>query len=96
MRALDWFNQFEDGGYYALSTDRPDIAKTNLDDGVQLWTQGGYVRTGFEAVRAIALRLPLLAPLAALLYIPPVAHVGQKLYRWYAARRPNACKVPQS
>lgn len=44
---------------------------------------------GFEALRWIAWRMPLLAPFAPLMYIPGVPTLGQKGYLWIAKNRFN-------
>ncbi len=49
---------------------------------------GGHtVRKGFAAFRGLAWRLPPLAPIAPLLYLPGVGWIGQKVYLWVARNR---------
>jgi hypothetical protein len=48
---------------------------------------GSCLYHGFGAVRWLAWRLPLLWPVAPLLYIPGVPALGQKLYLWVARHR---------
>lgn len=42
---------------------------------------------GFGALRWVAWRLPLLWPVAPLLYLPGVPTLGQRLYLWVARNR---------
>lgn len=50
---------------------------------------GRKVRKGFQAFRMISWRLPLLVPIAPLLYFPGVGWIGQKAYLWVARNRFN-------
>jgi predicted DCC family thiol-disulfide oxidoreductase YuxK len=47
------------------------------------------IHTGFDAVRSVARRLPLLWPLAAVGYLPGVATLGRMVYNRLAASRPR-------
>ncbi len=47
----------------------------------------GQITHGFDAVRALAARLPLFWPLAAIGYVPGVAWAGRRVYNWVAASR---------
>ena len=56
---------------------------------------------GFQAFRWMAWRLPLLWPVAPLLYLPGVPWLGNRIYRWVARNRLNlipckdgVCQVP--
>lgn len=48
---------------------------------------GGVVLRGFAAWRRLLWRLPLFAPLAPFLYLPPFSGVGRWVYRAVATRR---------
>ena len=47
----------------------------------------GRITAGFDAVRAVASRLPLFWPLALIGYLPGVAWAGRRVYNWVAANR---------
>lgn len=47
----------------------------------------GEARAGYAAYQALAWRLPLTLPFAWILYLPPVAAVGRRVYRRVADRR---------
>ncbi|MEM7198700.1 MAG: DCC1-like thiol-disulfide oxidoreductase family protein [Planctomycetota bacterium] len=47
----------------------------------------GRVSVGFGAYQVLAWRLPLVLPLAPLLYLPPVTTIGRKIYRGIADGR---------
>lgn len=57
---------------------------------------------GFQAIRRIAWLVPLLWPIAPLLYLPGVPRLGQRVYLWIAQNRfglvpcaHGACTVPR-
>ena len=61
---------------------------------------GGRLTGGFDAFRRLSVRLPLLRLLSPLLYIPGVAWVGRRTYRWiadhrYLLHRGPACSIHQ-
>jgi predicted DCC family thiol-disulfide oxidoreductase YuxK len=47
----------------------------------------GRVFRGFYAIRRIAREVPLMWPLAALLFIPAVSAAGEPIYAWIARNR---------
>lgn len=47
----------------------------------------GRVFRGFYAIRRIAREVPLMWPLAALLFIPGVSAAGEPIYAWIARTR---------
>jgi len=66
----------------------PPLDPTRLLQEMHLLTpNGGRVFHGFGAFRWMAWRLPLLWPMAPLLYLPGVPWLGQKLYLWVARNR---------
>lgn len=48
---------------------------------------GGSIRTGYDAFRFMAWHLPALWPVAPVLYLPGVSHLGRKIYAWIAKNR---------
>jgi predicted DCC family thiol-disulfide oxidoreductase YuxK len=90
LRRLDWLGQLRyqnarDKG--AISLLQPPLQGAQLLEEMHLLTPGGRVYRGFEALRWIAWRLPLLWALAPLLYLPGVPASGQRVYRWIARNR---------
>ncbi|HJZ58779.1 MAG TPA: DUF393 domain-containing protein [Gemmataceae bacterium] len=60
-----------------------------------------HAHAGYAAVRWMSWRLPLLWPVAPLLYLPGMPRLGDRLYRWVARNRFNlvpchdgVCRVP--
>jgi predicted DCC family thiol-disulfide oxidoreductase YuxK len=55
---------------------------------------GGRAWRGYESYRRMLVRMPVLWPLLPLMYLPPVAAVGRRIYRRVADSR--ACRLPQA
>jgi predicted DCC family thiol-disulfide oxidoreductase YuxK len=90
LRRLDWLGRlaFADArdpaqvpGGVALDPERL------LEEMHVLTADGRRVYHGFGALRWLSWRLPLLWPVAPLLYVPGVPALGQRLYLWVARNR---------
>lgn len=57
-------------------------------------TRDGATFAGFDAYRALARFLPLGWMALPFLYIPPVAGLGRRVYRWVADHRERSCALP--
>lgn len=60
----------------------------------------GRALGGYDAYRRLALLLPALWPVAPLLWLPGISHLGRWMYRWLADRRlalfgrcDDACRI---
>ena len=106
LKALDWLRLL----HFQSARDVDNLPATDvtldpqkmLDEMHLLTPDRKTAYAGFTAFRWIAWRLPLTAPLAALLYLPGVLPLGNRAYRWVARNRfalvpcaQNACAVPQ-
>ena len=90
LQRLDWFHRLT----YQSVRDQariPHDARLHPERLLQemhlVTPDGGRVYHGFAAFRWLAWRLPLLMPLAPLLYLPGVPWLGQRLYLWVARNR---------
>jgi predicted DCC family thiol-disulfide oxidoreductase YuxK len=91
LRRLDWLHRLA----FADARDReqlpggePPVEPDRLLEEMHLLPpNGGRLLHGFGALRWIAWRLPLLWPVAPLLYLPGVPALGQRLYLWVARHR---------
>jgi predicted DCC family thiol-disulfide oxidoreductase YuxK len=89
LKRLDWLRRFS----YLDARERADLPAGAAADPEKLLqemhvlTPGGRLHHGFAALRWMAWRLPLLWPLAPLLYLPGVPRLGQRLYLWVARNR---------
>jgi predicted DCC family thiol-disulfide oxidoreductase YuxK len=80
VRFLDYHNPEElaqAGGVSAADAEQAAIA---VDD-------RGRLYRGFYAFRQICRRVPLLAPLTVVTYIPGIPALGERAYRWVAENR---------
>ena len=59
----------------------------HLDRAAYLDTGRGQLYEGFYSLRMLTLRLPLLVPLAPVLWVPGVSLLGPVVYRWIARNR---------
>lgn len=91
LHALDWLGRLD-------IKDMTEVAPTDLPvsmdeamTGMPMRTASGRVLIGFPAVRRALLQTPLGAPVAAILYLPGVRHVADRVYRHIAANRRRAC-----
>ena len=91
LKRLDWFNRLA----FQNCRDTASIPANTAHLDANRMVQQMHVLTpdlqqalaGYQAVRWIAGRVPLLWPLYPLLYIPGMARLGQRLYLWVARNR---------
>ena len=91
LKRLDWLGRLT----YVNARDREHLPASDapldaarlLQEMHLLTPDGRRLYHGFAALRWIAWRLPLLWPVAPLLYIPGVPQLGQRLYLWIARNR---------
>ena len=87
LRRLDWLGRLSyvdvrtQGNRTALPLERL-LAEMHL-----LPPEGSEIYHGFGAFRWMAWRLPLLWPVAPLLFLPGVPSLGQRVYLWVARNR---------
>ncbi len=72
-----------------VRTVHPALTEAGCLKAMHAVTASGRVTAGFDALRAILLRLPLFWPVALLGYFPGVAWAGRIGYNRYAASRPR-------
>jgi len=79
----------------AIRTEFPTLSQEACLENMHVVTASGRVETGFDAYRAISWSLPLLWPIAPLLYVPLVPAVGRRVYAAVArGRHRGGCPVP--
>jgi predicted DCC family thiol-disulfide oxidoreductase YuxK len=99
LRRLDLFGRIEFldalADWPRVHAAYPSLAQEDCLRTMHVVTRGGRVATGFDAYRAIVWSLPLLWPVAPILYVPGVPAVGRRVYaRVAAGRHRNGCPVP--
>ncbi|MFL5243623.1 MAG: thiol-disulfide oxidoreductase DCC family protein [Gemmataceae bacterium] len=91
LRRLDWLHRLHPQNARDLATlprREPPLEPDRLLQEMHLLTPDGReIYHGFEAFRWMAWRLPLLWPLAPLLYLPGMKAFGQRVYLWIARNR---------
>jgi predicted DCC family thiol-disulfide oxidoreductase YuxK len=105
LKRLDWFKKLAYHSARDVAGIPPaevplDPAKL-LEEMHLLTPDRRHAPAGYAAFRWIAWRLPLTLPIAPLLYVPGVAWLGNRVYRWVAKNRfglstchDGACQVP--
>ena len=92
---LDLFRQIETIDFHAvpnLSALHPALSAERCRQRMQLVEPSGKLSDGFFAFRRMALRLPLLWPVAPFCYVPGAGWIGQGVYDWVARhRQTNQC-----
>ena len=94
MNALDWARRLDARSLRdaaSVATRFPSLDPRELERDLHVVDARGGVRRGYSAYRWIAWRLPLLAPLAFLLYVPGIKRLGDRVYRRIADGRRVDC-----
>ncbi len=88
---LDWFGTLAWRSFRLpenVPQTTPTLDPLRLEEEMHLiGPKGSPILHGFEAFRYMAWRIPLLFPIAPLLYLPWVPLLGQKTYRYIAKNR---------
>lgn len=89
LRRLDWFQALELTPISSVdpATLPPGVTPESLREAMHVISANGQCRTGARGVRHLALRVPLLAPWALLMWIPGMIHVADWVYRRVASNR---------
>ena len=96
LRCLDWRGRVSWISAQSLDTPPQGLTWTDLGRSAYLETHIGTFYEGFFAIRELLLRLPLTAPIGALMLLPGVRLAGVPAYRWVARNRYriSGCKTP--
>ena len=86
---LDWFNvlaavPISDARAQAVA---PQLTREQLLEAIHCVTAGGKMYRGARCIRFLGMRLPLLAPVALVLWIPGVIQVAEVVYQWVSRHR---------
>jgi len=89
LKRLDWWHAFaavpmSDPTVAELI---PGVSRGELLEAMRYVTRDGRVYEGARGFRHLALRVPLLIPLALLLWVPGLIHVAEWVYRRIARNR---------
>lgn len=86
---LDWFNVVS---FVPISDARtrglaPTISREDLLEAIHCLARDGQIHRGARCIRFVGLRMPILVPLALVLWIPGVILVAELVYRWISRNR---------
>lgn len=93
VRAFDWLRRFRFAGFSTAAAQLPEVAASELDEGIRVRFPDRSITIGIDAVRSIMMRTPLGALVGWTLYIPPIRSLGDRAYRVVAARRGTTCPI---
>ncbi len=92
FRRLDWMHALRFIPRSELSVANLPVSEDAAARALQVVLPNGRVRGGFAAVTRVAEILPLSYLWAPLLRLPPIAAIGEAVYRRVAERR--RCELP--
>jgi len=89
LTRLDWFRAVS---FLPISDARagavaPGIPRAELLAAIHCVAGNGTVCRGARCFRFLAMRLPLLVPVGALLWIPGMIQLAETIYRWISRNR---------
>jgi predicted DCC family thiol-disulfide oxidoreductase YuxK len=96
MRVLTWLDWFGVLALVPLSDPRAaetGISREALDEQMHCVTKDGRVYRGARCIRFVGMRLPLLVPLALLLWVPGVIWIAEHVYAWVSRNRYRLGKI---
>ena len=98
LSRLDWRGRVSWISAQSLDTPPSGLSWEDLDRSAYLETPNGDLHEGFFAIKELLLRLPLTAPIGALMMLPGVSMAGVPAYRWVARNRYriSGCKTPSA
>jgi predicted DCC family thiol-disulfide oxidoreductase YuxK len=86
---LDWCHVIDllpiaDPRAHALA---PTLTREDLLEAIHCVTKDGRIHRGARCLRFVGMRMPLLVPLALILWFPGVIWVAELIYRWVSRNR---------
>ena len=86
---LDWFGRLQ---LIPISTPRaqelaPNLTREELLEAIHCVTTEGHQYRGARCIRFVGLRMPLLLPIALVLWMPGVIWIAEKIYMWVSRNR---------
>src|SRR5437016_4410112 len=92
MKVLTWLDWFHAVRLVPLSDPEaaqigPQLTRQDLLEAIHCVTPQGRTLRGARCVRFVGMRMPLLIPLALILWIPGVIRIAEKVYQWVSRNR---------
>lgn len=97
-KVLSWLDWFEIIEFVPISSEKvrevaPPLTEEELNEAIHCVTPGGGIHRGARAIRFVGMRLPLLIPLALVMWLPGVIFIAEKVYQWVSRNRYWISKV---
>src|SRR5687768_10586864 len=85
MKLLSWLDWYNALALVPLSDDRarmiaPQLRREDLLEAMHVVTRQGRIYRGARCIRFVGMRLPLLVPIAVLLWVPGVIWIAEHVY----------------
>jgi predicted DCC family thiol-disulfide oxidoreductase YuxK len=92
MRLLTWLDWFNVVSLLPLSAAQvksiaPQLTRDDLLAAIHCVTADKRIYRGARCIRFVGLRMPLLVPIALILWIPGVIWIAEKFYQWVSQNR---------
>ncbi len=92
MRILTWLDWFNVVSLLPISSEKaariaPTLTREDLLEAIHCVTPAGDIHRGARCIRFVGLRMPLLIPLALILWFPGVIWIAEKVYMWISRNR---------
>jgi predicted DCC family thiol-disulfide oxidoreductase YuxK len=86
---LDWFGvlRFLPVSQAEARAAAPGIGREDLLEAIHCVARDGRIHRGARCIRFVGMRLPLLVPVALVLWVPGVIQVAEVVYRWISRNR---------
>lgn len=98
MKTLTWLDWLDLLTLMPLSHPRvavvaPTLTREQLLEAMHCVTPEGVIYRGARSIRFIGMRLPLLVPVALVLWVPGVIWVAERIYQWISRNRLHLAKL---
>ncbi len=92
MKLLTWLDWFGLLSLIPVSSERaqvlaPSISREDLLEAIHCIAKNGRIYRGARALRFVGMRLPLMVPMALVLWIPGVILIAEKVYQLISRNR---------
>ncbi|MCI0541913.1 MAG: DUF393 domain-containing protein [Verrucomicrobiales bacterium] len=92
MKVLTWLDWFHAITLLPLSNPAvgaiaPQLTREDLLEAIHCVTPAGRIYRGARGLRFVGMRMPLLVPVALLLWIPGVIWLAERIYMWISRNR---------
>ena len=98
MKMLTWFDWLGKLALVPLTDPRaaeiaPQLSREALLDAMHCVAKNGRVYRGARCIRFVGMRLPLLVPMALLLWVPGAIWIAERVYAWLSRHRLRISRI---